>query len=140
MDAARRGLPFVCANPDRVVQRGDKLIPCAGALADLYETLGGEVIMVGKPFAPTYHLAVAEAERLAGRALDRARILCIGDGVGTDVKGAEGQGLDCLFVTGGIHVGEGDPADILAAAGTRAAWSLAALAWDGQNDATRGAD
>jgi HAD superfamily hydrolase (TIGR01459 family) len=140
MDAARRGLPFVCANPDRVVQRGDKLIPCAGALADLYESLGGEVIMVGKPFAPTYDLAVADAERLAGRALDRARILCIGDGVGTDVKGAEGQGLDCLFVTGGIHVGEGDPADILAAAGTRAALSLAALAWDGQNDATRGAD
>ena len=140
MDAARRGLPFVCANPDRVVQRGDRLIPCAGALADLYEELGGEVIMVGKPYAPTYVLAVAEAERLAGRQLDRARILCIGDGVGTDVKGAEAQGLDCLFVTGGIHVGEGDAADILAAAGTRAAFSLAALAWDGDNRTTAGGD
>jgi HAD superfamily hydrolase (TIGR01459 family) len=138
-DAARRRLPFVCANPDRVVQRGDRLIPCAGALADLYAELGGEVIMVGKPFAPTYDLAVAEAARLAGRPLDRARILCIGDGVGTDVKGAEDQGLDCLFVTGGIHVGEGDADEILAAAGTRAAYSLAALAWDGQNHVTPGA-
>jgi HAD superfamily hydrolase (TIGR01459 family) len=140
MDAARRGLPFVCANPDRVVQRGDKLIPCAGALADLYAELGGEVIMVGKPFAPTYDLAIAKIERVAGEPVDRSRILCIGDGVGTDEKGAEGQDLDCLFVTGGIHVGEGDPAEILAAAGTRAAWSLAALAWDGQKAATWGAD
>jgi HAD superfamily hydrolase (TIGR01459 family) len=140
MNAARRKLPFVCANPDRVVQRGDKLIPCAGALADLYESLGGEVIMVGKPFAPTYDLAIAQTERLAGRPLDRARILCIGDGVGTDVKGAEGQGLDCLFVSGGIHVNEGEAADILAAAGTRAAFSLAALVWDGQNHSPAGAD
>lgn len=138
MDAARRRLPFVCANPDRVVQRGDRLIPCAGALADLYASLGGEVIMVGKPFAPTYDLAVGEANRLAGRELDHARILCIGDGLGTDVKGAENQGLDCLFITGGIHVGEGDPADILAAAGTRAAWSLAGLTWDGLNPQAAG--
>lgn len=129
MQAKARDLVLICANPDRVVQRGDRLVPCAGALADLYTSIGGEVIMIGKPFAPTYDLAIAEATKLAGRPLDRARILCIGDGVGTDVKGADNQGLDCLFVSGGIHALEGEAIDILAAAGTRAAWSLADLTW-----------
>lgn len=101
--AALRGLTFICANPDRVVQRGDRLIYCAGALADLYESLGGQVIMAGKPFAPIYDLAIAEAERLTGRPVDRARILCIGDGVITDVLGAENQKLACLFIAKGIH-------------------------------------
>jgi HAD superfamily hydrolase (TIGR01459 family) len=128
--AAARGLTFLCANPDRVVQRGDRLIPCAGALADLYEELGGQVVMAGKPFAPIYDLAYAEAERLAGRPLDRARILAIGDGAPTDLKGADNQGLDCLFVADGIHAaevcgpdGQPDPdraAAFLASAGTRA--------------------
>ena len=101
--AAQRGLTFICANPDRVVQRGDKLIFCAGALADLYESLGGEVIMAGKPFAPIYDLAIAEAERLTGKPIDRNRVLCIGDGVITDVLGAENQKLACLFIAKGIH-------------------------------------
>ncbi|OYX91995.1 MAG: HAD family hydrolase, partial [Caulobacter sp. 35-67-4] len=76
--AAERGLTFICANPDRVVQRGDKLIFCAGALADLYESLGGEVIMAGKPFAPIYDLAIARAAELTGKPVDRTRVLCIG--------------------------------------------------------------
>jgi len=101
--AARRGLTFICANPDRVVQRGDKLIFCAGALADLYESLGGAVIMAGKPFAPIYDLALAEAEKLTGKPVDRTRVLCIGDGVVTDVLGAENQKLACLFIAKGIH-------------------------------------
>ncbi len=101
-----RGLTFICANPDRVVQRGDKLIYCAGALADLYAELGGEVIMVGKPYAPIYELALAEAERLLGRPLDRTRVLTIGDGLPTDVRGANAQGLDLLFVAEGIHAAE----------------------------------
>lgn len=101
--AAERGLTFICANPDRVVQRGDKLIFCAGALADLYESLGGEVIMAGKPFAPIYDLALAEAEKLTGKPVDRSRVLCIGDGVITDVLGAENQQLACLFIAKGIH-------------------------------------
>ena len=78
---ARRGLEMICANPDRVVQRGDRLIYCGGALADLYAALDGPVLMAGKPYAPIYHLAVAEASALLGRPVDRARILCVGDGV-----------------------------------------------------------
>ncbi|WP_181242772.1 TIGR01459 family HAD-type hydrolase [Caulobacter vibrioides] len=101
--AAERGLLFICANPDRVVQRGDRLIYCAGSLADLYESLGGKVVMAGKPFGQIYDLAVAEAARLLGRPVDRARILCVGDGVITDVKGAHDQKLACLFVAKGIH-------------------------------------
>jgi len=101
--AAARGLTFVCANPDRVVQRGDRLIYCGGALADLYESLGGEVLMAGKPFAPIYDLALAEAEVLTGGPVDRSRVLCIGDGVITDVKGAHDQKLACLFIAKGIH-------------------------------------
>ena len=101
--AIARDLELICANPDRIVQRGDQIIYCGGALADLYESLGGRVSMAGKPFAPIYDLALAEAERLLGRAVDRSRVLCIGDGVVTDVMGANAQGLDCLFIAQGIH-------------------------------------
>ncbi|MFP5296623.1 MAG: TIGR01459 family HAD-type hydrolase [Alphaproteobacteria bacterium] len=100
---AARDLELICANPDRVVQRGDKLIYCGGALADLYAELGGRVVMAGKPFGPIYDLALHEAARQLGRPVDRARVLCIGDGVVTDVRGANVQGLDCLFVAQGIH-------------------------------------
>jgi HAD superfamily hydrolase (TIGR01459 family) len=126
--AVARGLTFICANPDLVVHRGERLIPCAGAIAKLYQEMGGEVIMAGKPFAATYDLAVAEAERLVGHPLDRTRILCIGDGVGTDVAGANGQNLDCLFVTGGIHGAE-DPAEVLAKQGAHAAYAMTQLHW-----------
>ena len=101
--AAARGLELICANPDRIVQRGDKIIYCGGALADLYEELGGRVTMAGKPYGPIYALALAEAERLLGRPVDRSRVLCIGDGVVTDVLGANAQALDCLFIAQGIH-------------------------------------
>jgi HAD superfamily hydrolase (TIGR01459 family) len=101
--AAARGLTLICANPDRVVQRGDRLIHCGGALADVYESLGGAVSMAGKPFAPIYDLALDEAATLLGRPVDRARVLCVGDGVITDVKGAHDQGLACLFIAKGIH-------------------------------------
>ncbi|WP_165190252.1 TIGR01459 family HAD-type hydrolase [Caulobacter soli] len=101
--AAGRGLTLICANPDRVVQRGSRLIYCGGSLADLYETLGGQVLMAGKPYAPIYDLALAEAETLLGKPVDRSRVLCIGDGVITDVKGAHDQGLACLFIAKGIH-------------------------------------
>ena len=136
---ADRGLEMVCANPDRVVQRGDKMIWCAGALADLYEEMGGKVIMVGKPFAPIYDLSYAEADRLAGRALDRGRILAIGDGVQTDVAGANNQGLDLLFVAGGIHAAElagpggamdgGKVEAMLASKRAHARWATGDLRW-----------
>jgi HAD superfamily hydrolase (TIGR01459 family) len=96
--AVERGLTMICANPDRVVQRGDKLIYCGGALADLYEAMGGQVLMAGKPYRPIYDLALHEAGDVA-----KDRVLCIGDGVITDIKGAADQGLDCLFIAKGIH-------------------------------------
>lgn len=133
---AARNLPFVCANPDRVVQFGGQLIPCAGALADIYAGLGGTVIMAGKPYPPIYQLALDTAADLLGRVPDRSRVLCIGDGLPTDVAGARDQKLDCLFVAGGIHAteldGEAglDPVRVdafLAAAGLSARWSMAEL-------------
>ncbi len=133
---ARRGLTMICANPDRVVQRGDQLIYCGGALADLYAALDGPVIMAGKPYAPIYHLALAEAERLLGRPLARDRVLCIGDGIATDIKGAADQGLDCLFIANGIHGAEAmrggrlDPVlteALLAREGLHAAYAMAEL-------------
>ncbi|WP_184722706.1 TIGR01459 family HAD-type hydrolase [Caulobacter sp.] len=101
--AADRGLLFICANPDRVVQRGDRLIFCAGSLADLYESLGGKVVMAGKPYPAMYDLALEKAAVLLGRPVDRSRVLCVGDGVITDVKGAHDQKLACLFIAKGIH-------------------------------------
>lgn len=101
---AKRKLEMLCANPDRVVQKGDMLIFCAGAVADVYEALGGPVIMAGKPFAPIYQLALERAEQVGGRA--PGRVLAIGDAVVTDVKGANAQGVDCLFVARGIHAEE----------------------------------
>lgn len=95
-------LPMICANPDRVVQRGDRLIPCAGALADRYAELGGQVVMAGKPYPPIYEAAVAEAMRLKP-AIARGQIVAIGDGMVTDAEGAHSQGLPLAFIRGGIH-------------------------------------
>jgi HAD superfamily hydrolase (TIGR01459 family) len=108
-----RGLPLICANPDKVVQVGERLYYCGGALADLYAERGGTVLMAGKPYAPIYEEALRLAEAAAGRRLERAEILAVGDSVRTDAAGAAGFGLDLLFVTGSIHAGEldafGDP-------------------------------
>ena len=101
--AAARGMVMICANPDIVVQRGDRLIYCAGAVASLYRSLGGSVAMAGKPFAPIYDLCMARAAELMGRAVDRRRVLAIGDGVATDLAGANAQALDVLFIASGIH-------------------------------------
>jgi HAD superfamily hydrolase (TIGR01459 family) len=101
---ADRKLVMVCANPDRIVQRGSKTIFCAGSLADLYETLDGQVVMAGKPYAAVYQLAYAEVDGKAGRLVPRDRVLAIGDGLPTDVAGANREGLDILFAAGtGIH-------------------------------------
>lgn len=104
LDAMRgRGLAMICANPDVVVHVGDRLRYCGGALAEAYAALGGVVLLAGKPHAPIYAAALAEAERERGRPVDRSRVLAIGDGLPTDVAGAAAQGLDVLFITGGIH-------------------------------------
>ena len=132
-----RGLTMVCANPDRVVQRGRDLIWCAGALADLYEAMGGVVVMAGKPYPPIFRLALTAAAEQRGEA-DAGRVLVIGDGVVTDVKGAQAQGLDCLFVAGGVHGAEavvgGRPVEeaiqrILLSEGAEATYVSDALSW-----------
>jgi HAD superfamily hydrolase (TIGR01459 family) len=133
---AERGLTMICANPDIVVQRGDRLIYCGGALAELYAAMGGPVLMAGKPHAPIYALALAEADALLGRTLARDRVLCIGDGIATDIKGAASQGLDCLLIASGIHGadairdGRVDPAltsALLARQGLSAAYAMTDL-------------
>lgn len=103
-----RNLPLIAANPDRVVEHGDRLIYCGGALADLYEARGGMIVMVGKPYKPIYSEALRLAEKAAGQPVDRSRILAIGDSVRTDAIGAAGAGLDLLFITGSIHAAELD--------------------------------
>ncbi|SFC15488.1 HAD-superfamily class IIA hydrolase, TIGR01459 [Bosea sp. CRIB-10] len=101
---AARGLPFICGNPDLVVHVGHDLLPCAGALATIYEELGGQVAWAGKPHRPAYDLALAAArEARGGRDLDPARVLVIGDAVRTDLAGAKMMGFDSLFIAGGIH-------------------------------------
>lgn len=102
-DAKARDLEMICANPDIIVQSGDRMIWCAGAIARDYETLGGRVIMAGKPFAPIYDLARLELARVASRDIPDERVLCIGDGVPTDIAGAKAQGLDSVFIASGMH-------------------------------------
>jgi HAD superfamily hydrolase (TIGR01459 family) len=100
-----RSLFMVCANPDVVVERGDTLVYCAGALADAYAALGGEVLYCGKPHAPIYEMALKTAAAMrGGKAPARDRVLAIGDSVRTDLKGAAAFGLDVMFVTSGLHV------------------------------------
>jgi HAD superfamily hydrolase (TIGR01459 family) len=103
LQARERKLPLVCANPDIVVERGDRLIYCAGAIAELYRELGGEVIFYGKPHRPIYERAMALAAERRGSPAPLDRVLAIGDSVRTDLTGAHGFGIDCLFVTRGIH-------------------------------------
>jgi HAD superfamily hydrolase (TIGR01459 family) len=134
-----RSLFMVCANPDIVVERGDTLVYCAGALADAYAALGGEVLYCGKPHAPIYNAALATAAGLrGGRVADRKRVLAIGDSVRTDLTGAQAFGLDYMFVTSGIHAddyGSRDAPDlaalnaIFAAAGVRPRAIMLGLVW-----------
>ena len=119
LQARERKLTLVCANPDIVVERGDRLIYCAGAIAELYLELGGEVIFYGKPHRPIYERAIALATERRGRAVQLNRVLAIGDSVRTDLAGAQGFGIDCLFVTRGIHAEDFDGIDQLDPASVR---------------------
>ena len=117
--ARARNLPFICANPDIVVERGDRLIYCAGAIAELYRELGGEVIFYGKPHRPIYERAIELATQHRGHAPKLDRVLAIGDSVRTDLAGAQAFGIDCLFVMRGIHAGEFEGLDQLDPAAVR---------------------
>jgi HAD superfamily hydrolase (TIGR01459 family) len=101
-----RDLPFICANPDIVVERGERLIWCAGALARDYALLGGRTLISGKPHRPIYEAALKMAGKALGRDVGVNDTLAIGDGMLTDVKGADDNGIDVLYVSGGIHAKE----------------------------------
>ena len=103
--ATTRGLKLLCANPDIVVDRGESREWCAGALAELYEQMGGEALYFGKPYPPIYDLARRRLAELGALPADD-RIVAIGDGIRTDIQGAVGEGLDSLFVTGGLAARE----------------------------------
>ncbi|MFN4142222.1 TIGR01459 family HAD-type hydrolase [Aestuariivirga sp.] len=98
----RLGLVMICANPDKIVKKGARILYCAGKLAELYAARGGEVLMAGKPFSPIYDLAMAEAAQIRGRPVDRPEVLAIGDGPETDIRGAADYGLDALLVAEGV--------------------------------------
>jgi len=134
-DSRARGLPLLCANPDLEVIRGETRLVCAGAIAERYADLGGEVIYHGKPHAVTYRVALDTLRRP-----DPARVLCVGDGLRTDILGANRAGLPSAFIPGGIHdaelgirMGEApDPArvaSLLARFGASATYVLPALRW-----------
>ena len=135
-DIRSRNLDMVCANPDIVVQWGDQLVWCAGALARDYERLGGRTIVSGKPHRPIYDLALQRLSEL-GATTHPSRILAIGDGPETDLAGATATGLDALFIAGGILgetvAGEGFTEDAVAAAlddyGVATRWAAPSLIW-----------
>ncbi len=134
-----RALFMVCANPDIVVERGERLVYCAGALADAYAALGGEVLYCGKPHEPIYEAALVKAAALRGGAMPPLRrVLAVGDSVRTDLVGAAAFGLECLFVTSGLHAehyGSRETPDldalneIFAAANVRPRAVIRGLAW-----------
>jgi HAD superfamily hydrolase (TIGR01459 family) len=102
-----RALLMVCANPDIVVERGDTLVYCAGALADAYAAVGGAVLYCGKPHAPIYQAAIGKAAAFRGGEIPPLhRVLAIGDSIRTDLRGAASFGVDCVFVISGIHAEE----------------------------------
>lgn len=108
---AARALPMICANPDLAVERGKRVIPCAGAVAKVYEELGGAVDYAGKPYPLIYEMAFEAIERIAGRGIAKEKILAIGDGVLTDIAGAAAAGVPSIFVASGVHVANGAALD-----------------------------
>jgi len=138
-EARACNLPLICANPDLVVQRGDQLIYCAGALGKLYEEMGGDVLYLGKPHLPVYDFVARRLTEITGRAVDKTKWLAIGDGLKTDILGATRAGIDALLITGGIHEpelsdarGAPDPARIahvLSHDGLKAVAAMRRLVW-----------
>ena len=132
-----RALPMICANPDLVVEVGDALVVCAGALAARYAAIGGTVLHAGKPHAAIYRRALAMAEAIRGPTPAK-RILAIGDAAATDLAGAAREGIDALLITAGIHRAQLHPgkrldtaalAALLAEHGTSAHAALPQLSW-----------
>ena len=104
--AVARGLPFLCVNPDHVVKIGDRLIVCAGALAERYEKLGGKVRRFGKPAPEAYGEALRILHEKSGKTFSAEQTLVIGDSLATDIQGAALSGMTSVFVNSGIHQDE----------------------------------
>lgn len=128
-----RRIPLLCANPDLTADAGGTIVHCAGGLAAIYEQLGGEVIYAGKPHAAVYLAARKMLAGLTGRAVTSDRILAIGDGVNTDIRGAHGAGIDALYIASRVHLYEPYSADavgrLFAPHGFRPVAAMSALAW-----------
>jgi ribonucleotide monophosphatase NagD (HAD superfamily) len=124
---------MICANPDVTVARGDRIIPCAGAIAALYEGLGGSVIYAGKPYLPVYARAFEMIAEVRGKPVAREATLAIGDGINTDIKGALAAGIRPVFVSSPVHMHEPlTPASLeraMAALPGRPVAAMSALAW-----------
>jgi len=103
-----RDIVLICANPDLVVERGERIVYCAGALAEAYEKLGGVVQYAGKPHAPIYEQAFGLIAQRQGRPVPKDRILAIGDGLKTDMAGAHNMGLASVFIGSALHVPHGE--------------------------------
>ena len=100
----KRGLKLLCANPDIWVQRGKDLIPCAGAISEKYKSIGGETINIGKPFSPIFDEAMVLIKEISNNT--SVSTIVIGDGIDTDIKGANSYNLDSLLVLGGLFSGQ----------------------------------
>jgi HAD superfamily hydrolase (TIGR01459 family) len=128
-----RNLPMICANPDLVVERGNKLVYCAGSLAAVYAELGGQVAYAGKPHLPIYERTFAVIDALKGAPVPRERILAVGDGVDTDLEGAHAAGLRSVLIASGVHLAGGldqrTLADLFATRAFRPVAALPALVW-----------
>ena len=129
----KRGVPMICANPDLAVERGSRLVYCAGALAAEYARLGGTVTYAGKPYGPVYDLAFERIAALRGGPVPRERILAIGDGLRTDIRGAADANIASVFIASAIHVpGTLDSLaleQLFGGADARPIAAMSALAW-----------
>jgi HAD superfamily hydrolase (TIGR01459 family) len=131
----KRGADMICANPDLTVERGGRIIYCAGALAKAYEDMGGQVAYAGKPYLPVYDLAFERLAALRIEPVARDRVLAIGDGVGTDIAGAAVAGIDSVYIASGVHAGPGGRIDeatleeIFAGVAGRPIAAMNGLAW-----------
>ena len=103
-----RDTPMICANPDIKVERGGRIVYCAGAVARAYEDVGGQVSYAGKPFRPIYELALQRAAALRSAPIDKSRVLAIGDGISTDIAGADAFGIRSVYIASGVHVRIGE--------------------------------
>lgn len=132
-ELAARNLAMICANPDLTVERGNKIVYCAGALAADYEARGCPVAYAGKPYLPIYDMAFAMMAKLKERPVPKERVLCIGDGLRTDIKGAAAAGLDSVFIASGVHAPGGLSSETLAtlfpSQDERPIAAMSALAW-----------